>query len=71
MTIGVMSREDALVKLLALEPETQDRIIQITGWPADETVAVLQKLVREHRVGYGRGANSCHGRRPYFAKGAR
>lgn len=66
-----MTREDALVKLLSIEPETQDRIIMITGWPADETVAVLQKLVQEKRVGYGNGPYCCHGRRPYFAKEAR
>jgi hypothetical protein len=63
-----MTREECLLKLLSIEPETQDRLIQITGWPADETVAVLQKLVREHRVGYGNGPYGCHGRRPYFAR---
>jgi hypothetical protein len=66
-----VTREEALIKLLKLEPETKDQLIQITGWPADETVAVLDKLVREHRVGYGNGPNGCHGRRPYFAREAR
>lgn len=66
-----MTREEALLKLLSVEPETKDQIVLITGWPAEETVAVLDKLVREHRVGYGRGPNGCHGRRPYFAREAR
>lgn len=65
-----MTRDEAMLKLLAIEPETQDRIIQITGWPADETVQVLQRLVRQHLVGYGRGPNGCYGRRPYFTREA-
>lgn len=50
-----MTREEALLKLLAFEPETRDQIILITGWPAEETSALLDRLVAEHKVGYGIG----------------
>lgn len=63
-----MTREDALLKLLAVEPETKDQIIIVTGWPADETAAVLEKLVAEKRVGYGNGPNGTEGRRRYFPR---
>jgi hypothetical protein len=63
-----MTREEAMLKLLAMEPETRDRLIVITGWPADETIAVLDQLMTQKRVSYSTGAS--HGRRVYFANGA-
>ncbi len=67
----LMSREDALEKLLRVEPETRDRLILITGWPLDETIAVLDSLVKQKRVGYGVGPYNCAGRRPYIAREVR
>ena len=66
-----MTREEALLKLLAVEPETKDQIILATGWPAEETVAVLEKLLSERRVGYGNGPYAAQGRRQYFPRAAR
>jgi hypothetical protein len=64
-----MTREECLLKLLALEPETRDRIIVITGWPADETNALLDDLVARHLVGYGNGPyTSQHGTRKYHTR---
>lgn len=39
-----MTRDEALLKLLAIEPERRDRLHHITGWPAGETEATLQRL---------------------------
>jgi hypothetical protein len=63
-----MTRDEALLKLLAVEPETRDQIILATGWPTEETNAVLDKLLREKRVGYGEGPYGSQGRRRYFPK---
>lgn len=63
-----MTREEALLKLLAVEPETKDQIIVITGWPVRETVAVLDGLVAAKKVGYGEGPYGSQGRRRYFPK---
>lgn len=63
-----MTREECLLKLLALEPETLDQIIVVTGWPADETGALLDRLVSEHKVGYGNGPHAAHGRRTYHTR---
>lgn len=63
-----MTREEAILKLLAVEPETRDQIILATGWPADETAQVLDKLVAEKRVGYGDGPYASPGRRRYHAR---
>lgn len=63
-----MTRDETMLKLLAIEPETRDQIIQITGWPADETVAVLDRLVAEKRVGYGEGGYHSPGRRRYHVR---
>jgi NaMN:DMB phosphoribosyltransferase len=45
-----MTRDEAMLKLLALEPETRDRIIVTTGWPVEETCAVLDGLVERGAV---------------------
>jgi hypothetical protein len=65
-----MTRDEALLKLLAVEPETRDQLIIVTGWPADETVAVLDRLLEQKRVGYGNGPYGAEGRRRYFARAA-
>lgn len=64
-----MNRSEALLKLLALEPETRDQIIVITGWPAEETAAVLDALVATRQVGMTLGGGGYgHGRRLYFTR---
>jgi hypothetical protein len=65
-----MTREEALLKLLAVEPETKDRLIVVTGWPADETVATLDRLVNERRVTYRNGQQGAEGRRLYYPRAA-
>lgn len=47
-----MTRDEAMLKLLAVEPETRDRLIDITGWPMEETTGVLDRLVAQKRVTY-------------------
>lgn len=66
-----MSREEVLLKLLAIEPETRDRLIMVTGWPAEETSAVLDKLLAQKLVGYGNGPHAAEGRRLYFPREVR
>ncbi len=64
-----MTRSEALLKLLAIEPETRDQIIVITGWPAEETAAVLDALVAQHQVSYTAGHGGYGtGRRLYFTR---
>lgn len=63
-----MTRTEALLKLLAVEPETKDRIIVATGWPADETAAVLDGLVRDRRVTFRHGAHGAQGKRMYYPR---
>lgn len=63
-----MTREEALLKLLSVEPERRDQLIVITGWPAEETSALLDKLVAEKKVGYGIGPYASDGGRRYFTK---
>lgn len=53
-----MTRDEALLKLLAVEPETKDGLILATGWEPRETLAVLERLMQQKRVGYGRGPHS-------------
>lgn len=65
-----MTREEALLKLLAVEPETKDRLIVVTGWPTEETVSVLDRLVNERRVTYINGAQGAEGRRLYYPRAA-
>jgi hypothetical protein len=64
-----MTRDECLLKLLALEPETRDQIIVITGWPAEETAAVLDALVASRQVGRTLGGGGYgFGRRLYFTR---
>lgn len=61
-----MTREEALLKLLAVEPDTKDQILRVTGWPADETLAVLESLREQRRVSYVNGPAGAEGQRLYF-----
>jgi hypothetical protein len=64
-----VTRTEALLKLLALEPETRDQIIVITGWPAEETEAVLDHLVATGQIGRTLGGGGYgFGRRLYFTR---
>lgn len=58
-----MTREEALLKLLAIEPERHDRLRQITGWPYGETEATLKTLERAGRIASHR--TICGGGREY------
>jgi hypothetical protein len=64
-----VTRTEALLKLLELEPETRDQIIVITGWPAEETEAVLDHLVATGQIGRTLGGGGYgFGRRLYFTR---
>lgn len=62
-----MNRQEALLKLLALEPEREDRLALITGWGEGDTLAVLAVLkargsvqtiaVQGHRMCYVPGSH--------------
>lgn len=45
-----MTREECLLKLLAVEPERHDRIRRITGWSPAETDRTLRHLEDEGRI---------------------
>lgn len=61
-----MTRDEALLKLLAVEPDTKDQILRVTGWPTDETLAVLERLCEQRRVSYINGPAGAEGQRLYF-----
>jgi hypothetical protein len=61
-------REQVLIKLLAIEPDTRDQLIKATGWDADETTAILDRLVARGEVGWRNGPAGAGGRRLYFSK---
>jgi hypothetical protein len=64
-----MTRSEALLKLLALEPETRARLIVVTGWDSEDTEAVLDTLVAEGKVTYRNGKQGdTHGERLYYPK---
>ena len=63
-----MTKDECILKLLAIEPETRDQIIRVTGWPVPETLAVLDKLVSERRVTYGAGPYNTPGGRRYYPR---
>lgn len=65
-----MTREEALLKLLAVEPETKPRLIVVTGWAMEDTEATLDKLVRDGRVTYRNGARGAQGERRYYPRAA-
>jgi len=47
-----MTREDALLKLLAIEPVARGNLAAITGWGIDATEQVLQTLVARGAVAF-------------------
>lgn len=63
-----MTREEALLKLLMLEPERHDNLRRITGWPPPEMDAVLHRLERSGYIGHVK--TICHSKdyRVYFVK---
>lgn len=61
-----MTRDDALLKLLALEPESRTSIAQITGWPPGESDQVLDRLLKSRRVTYGVGPYANGGIRLFY-----
>lgn len=63
-----MTREEALVKLLRVEPETRAGLILVTGWPAMETCEVLDNLVRRGDVQSRRPWQCIDGERLYFVE---
>lgn len=50
-----MTHEETMLKLLAVEPETKDGLIRVTGWDVQETLSVLRKLVQQKRIVYSSG----------------
>jgi hypothetical protein len=42
-----MTRDEALLKLIALEPITRSALLVVTGWPTAETLASAQRLLRQ------------------------
>lgn len=52
-----MTREDALLKLLALEPETERVLVQATGWGEEETLSTLHRLEAQGKVSYTNWVN--------------
>jgi predicted Rossmann fold nucleotide-binding protein DprA/Smf involved in DNA uptake len=50
-----MTREEALLKLLAVEPATRAELLLVTGWPIEETTATLQQLQDQGKVTYRNG----------------
>lgn len=67
-----MTREYALLKLLALEPATRADLHAVTGWGITETNAVLDTLIHEKKVGWRNGsAGAPHGYRQFMPRQAR
>jgi hypothetical protein len=62
-----MTRDEALLKLLALEPETETVLVQVTGWGEEETRSILDKLVQDGRASYTNWVNQ-HVRRYFVAQ---
>lgn len=50
-----MTRDEALLKLIAVEPATEAQLLLETGWPVADTKATLQQLVAERRVTWWHG----------------
>lgn len=65
-----MTHDEALLKLLAIEPETKPRLLMVTGWPTEETEQALRRLMESGRVSYRNGARGAIGERRYFVKDA-
>jgi len=52
-----MTREEALLKLIAVEPVTQGQLVHETGWGIEATKETLARLREQHRVTYWSGNN--------------
>jgi hypothetical protein len=64
-----MTREDALLKLLRVEPATQAELIAVTGWEVQETIQTLGKLIEDGRATYRNGGHGgAVGYRWFYAK---
>jgi hypothetical protein len=61
-----MTRDEALLKLLAVEPETKIGLIVATGWGEAETASVLKDLMAQGKVGYRNGRHAAT--RIYFPR---
>jgi hypothetical protein len=62
-----MTRDEALIKLLSIEPEMRSQIVLATGWGVDETLRRLDTLVAQGRVTYcTRNTRGIHGERLYY-----
>lgn len=57
-----MTREECLLKLLALEPETRAGILAATGWPIEDVDQALASLQAQGRIRVTGGWNH----RQYF-----
>ena len=57
-------RKEALFKLLALEPETLERLTQATGWGHEVTQHTLLQLIVDERV----TCRNANGRRFFHVK---
>lgn len=61
-----MNRDEALLKLLAVEPVRRDRLAQITGWPQQEVDATLDSLLQHGLVSSTAGDNQAPSVRVFF-----
>lgn len=47
-----MTHEEAMQKVVALEPITKDELNRVCGWPADEFERALRRLLELGRLTY-------------------
>jgi hypothetical protein len=64
-----MTREEAMLKLLAIEPERQDRLVQICGWGEGDTLDVLAALKAAGRIRTIATLSVAGGHRTWFIPG--
>lgn len=50
MAEQTITREDALIGVLRLEPETPERLRRIAGWPDTEFLEVVYRLMTQGRM---------------------
>ena len=61
-----MTRDDALLKLLQVEPVTKQELFVVTGWPLDETRQVLDRLIDQGKVTWINGNNGGAGGQRWY-----
>lgn len=66
-----MTRDEAMLKLLTIEPERLERIVQITGWGRDETIATLRRLELAGQISSISTFSVGEDHRTYFVPGIR